>query len=193
MEEKRSEILSAAKDVLIAQGKNAKMSDIAARLDIETSSLYYYYKGIPEVLNALLIDKYRDLETFEDEMFKPDKSHFQLLREMVVYLMEFYLENLDLVQIILTQVFPLFHAPELEDESDAINDYLLAYWNANTILLRHIRGAQAAGTIDHEIEPDQILHVLRGAMWGVVASWRDHPTSKEDVSYCVDRIFRMLT
>lgn len=193
MEEKRSEILSAAKDVLIAQGKNAKMSDIAARLDIETSSLYYYYKGIPEVLNALLIDKYRDLETFEDEMFKPDKSHLELLREMVVYLMEFYLENLDLVQIILTQVFPLFHAPELEDESDAINDYLMAYWNANTILLRHIRGAQAAGTIDHEIEPDQILQVLRGAMWGVVASWRDHATSKEDVPYCVDRIFKMLT
>jgi AcrR family transcriptional regulator len=193
MEEKRAEILATAKEILIAHGKHTKMSDIAACLDLETSSLYYYYKGIPEILNALLADKYRDLNAYEDHISTPGKTHFELLHEMLVYLMGFYHENLDLVQIVLTQVFPLFHAVELEDESAAINDYLMAYWKANDILLYHIRGAQEVRDLAPEIPPNQILQILRGAMWGVIASWREYPTEKSNITYCVDRILRTVT
>ncbi len=193
MEEKRTEILETAKQVLIAHGKHAKMSDIAACLDLETSSLYYYYKGIPEILNALLADKYRDLQSYDEHISQPGKSHFEMLHQMLVYLMGFYHENLDLVQIILTQVFPLFHAVELEDESAAINDYLMAYWRANDILLYHIRGAQEMQALTSEVSPKQILQIIRGAMWGVIASWREHPTEKSDIPHCVERILRIVT
>jgi AcrR family transcriptional regulator len=193
MEEKRAEILDTAKDVLISQGKHAKMSDIAARLELETSSLYYYYKGIPEILNALLADKYRDLQSYDEYISVPGKTHFEVLHQMLVYLMGFYHENLDLVQIILTQVFPLFHAVELEDESAAINDYLMAYWRANDILLYHIRGAQEMRDLTTDVPPDQVLQIIRGAMWGVIASWREHPTDKSNIPHCVDRILRTVT
>ena len=46
LEQKRAVILKEAKNVLIKHGKNATMGDIANALDMDKSSLYYYYKGI---------------------------------------------------------------------------------------------------------------------------------------------------
>lgn len=192
IEAKRLEILEAAKSVFIAQGKHAKMPDIAARVGMDTSSLYYYFKGIPEILNALLVDKYRHLEAYELKISSPEKSHLTMLEEMLAYLLEFYYENLLLIEIVLTQVFPLFHSPHLEDESEAINDYLTAYWQANEVLVRHIVGAQKAGAIDGNITPEAGVQLIRGAMWGVVASWRERRPPKQEIPGCARRILRLV-
>ena len=114
VEEKKTQILATAKEIFMRKGRQTRMADIAGVAGMETSSLYYYFKGVPEVLDALLHDQYRDLREHEREVATSRLSNIDTLREMVRYLLEFYHENFELVQIILGHVSPLFQDPDLE-------------------------------------------------------------------------------
>ena len=82
LEQKRATILATAERVLIKHGKNATMGDIATALDMDKSSLYYYYKGIPEILNAILDQEYYDFSVHISQIRKENKSHIDVLKEL---------------------------------------------------------------------------------------------------------------
>jgi len=191
--EKKAQILAGAKEILIRKGRQIRMGDIAEAVGMETSSLYYYFKGIPEVLDALLKDKYRDLSEYGAEVDQADGPAIDTLRELVLYLLEFYHENLGSIQIIMSHVSPLFQDPDLEEDTEAINDYLNAYRNADKVLLHCIRRAQEGDEITSDRPPEVLLSVLRGAMWGLIASWRTHYPAREEIPGCIDRLFQLLT
>jgi AcrR family transcriptional regulator len=193
VEEKKSRILAAAKDILVRKGRQTRMADIAEVAGMETSSLYYYFKGIPEVLNALLYDQYRDLSEFELEAESEGLSNMQALGRIVRYLLEFYHENFELVQITLCHVTPLFQDPELEEDAKAINDFLVACRNADKVMLKFLRGAQGDHEITNDYVPATLLKMLRGAIWGIVASWRTHYPPATAIPGYIDRIFLMIT
>ena len=192
VEEKKSMILAAAKDILIRKGRQTRMADIAEASGMETSSVYYYFKGVPEVLNALLHDQYRDLAQHEREVGSARLSDMDMLEEMVRYLLEFYHENFDLVQIIISHVSPLFQDPDLEEDSEAINDFLSAYRKADEILVNYLRRLQAAGELAAEYRPEALLTLLRGAMWGVIASWRLEYPPRATIGNYVNRILTIV-
>ena len=192
VEERKTQILASAKEIFMRKGRQTRMADIAGVAGMETSSLYYYFKGVPEVLNALLHDQYRDLREHEREVATSRLSNIETLREMVRYLLEFYHENFELVQIILGHVSPLFQDPDLEEDSEAINDFLTAYRNADEILLSYIRQAQEDRAISHDHPPETLLAMLRGAMFGVMASWQEHYPPKKAIPGYIDRLFRMI-
>ena len=174
VEEKKTQILATAKEIFMRKGRQTRMADIAGVAGMETSSLYYYFKGVPEVLDALLHDQYRDLREHEREVATSRLSNIDTLREMVRYLLEFYHENFELVQIILGHVSPLFQDPDLEEDSEAINDFLTAYRNADEILLTYIRRSREDRAVTNDHPPETLLAMLRGAMFGIIASWREH-------------------
>lgn len=192
VEEKKTQILSTAKEIFMRKGRQTKMADIAEAAGMETSSLYYYFKGVPEVLNALLNDQYRDLHEYEREAASARLSNMEALRGIVLYLLEFYHENFELVQIILSHVSPLFQDPDLQEDSEAINDFLTAYRNADEILLSYIRQSQEDLAITHDHPPETLLAMLRGAMFGIMASWQEDYPPKMAIPGYIDRLFRMI-
>ena len=70
------------------------MGDIAKALDMDKSSLYYYYKGIPEILNAILDREYYDFSVHINQIRKENKSHIDVLKELIRVILEFYHDNL---------------------------------------------------------------------------------------------------
>ncbi len=192
VEEKKTQILATAKGIFMRKGRQTRMADIAEAAGMETSSLYYYFKGVPEVLNALLNDQYRDLRQYEREMALARLSNMEALREIVLYLLEFYHENFELIRIILSHVSPLFQDLDLEEDSEAINDFLTAYRNADAIILSYLHGSQEDNEVTHDYPPETLLAMLRGAMLGIMASWQQSYPPKTAIPGYVDRLFRLI-
>ena len=124
LEQKRAAILASAEEVLIRRGKSATMGDIAQALDMDKSSLYYYFKGIPEILNAILDQEYYDFSLNINRIRKDNKTHVDVLKDVARVILEFYHDNLEILLIILTRIFPLFIEADSQEESTAINNYL---------------------------------------------------------------------
>jgi len=188
LEQKRSRILNTAKDVLIKYGKDTSMSDIAQALGMDTSGLYYYYKSIPEILDTLLEDKY-SLFRLSHEEFRNIKSPLGIIKKMMIMLLEFYFDNLEIIQVVLSQVCPLYTDPGREADSIAINHFLQAYHEANAGMLIEIEKAQNQGELSAGYSPALILHTMRGFILGMHASWRREKGSREAIPGVVDRFF----
>jgi AcrR family transcriptional regulator len=191
LEQKRAIILGQAEQILIRRGKNATMGDIAQALDMDKSSLYYYFKGIPEILNAILDKEYYDFSVNIHEIRRENKAHVDVLKEMVRIILEFYHDNIEILLIILTRIFPLFIEPGSRDESTAINNYMDSYHLANDLMLEEIRLASQDREISSEFSPQMILQTLRGAIFGVCSVWRDGKPERSEIPRIVDRLFRM--
>ncbi len=193
LEQKRATILETAESVLIKYGKNATMGDIAKALDMDKSSLYYYYKGIPEILNAILDQEYYDFSVHIKEIRKENKSHIDVLREMIRVILEFYHDNLEILLIILTRIFPLFIDPETREDSTAINSYMESYREANLLMLEEIKLGLAKGEFKVHFTPEMILQTLRGAVFGVCAVWRKQKPPRHEIPSIVDHLLAMYT
>ena len=191
LEQKRATILATAEDVLIKRGKNATMGDIAHALDMDKSSLYYYYKGIPEILNAILDQEYYDFSVHINEIRKENKTHLDVLKELVRVILEFYHDNLEILLIILTRIFPLFIDPDTREESTAINNYMQSYREANLLMLEEIKLSLEKGEFKVRLSPEMILQTLRGAVFGVCAVWRDQKPSREEIPTIVNQLLHM--
>jgi AcrR family transcriptional regulator len=193
LEQKRATILATAEDVLIKRGKNATMGDIAQALDMDKSSLYYYYKGIPEILNAILDQEYYDFSVHINEIRKENKTHVDVLKELVRVILEFYHDNLEILLIILTRIFPLFIDPDTREESTAINNYMESYREANVLMLEEIKLGLERGEFRARFSPEMILQTLRGAVFGVCVVWRDQKPSREEIPTIVNQLLDMYT
>jgi len=193
LEQKRATILETAESVLIKYGKNSTMGDIAKALDMDKSSLYYYYKGIPEILNAILDQEYYDFSVHIKEIRKENKSHIDVLKEMIRVILEFYHDNLEILLIILTRIFPLFIDPETREESTAINSYMDSYREANVLMLEEIKLGLAKEEFSVRFSPEMILQTLRGAVFGVCAVWRKEKPPRHEIPAIVDYLLAMYT
>jgi AcrR family transcriptional regulator len=191
LEEKRAAILSAAEQILVRRGKNATMGDIAQALDMDKSSLYYYFKGIPEILNAILDKEYYGFSRNIHDIGRDGKTHVDLLKEMVRVILEFYHDNIEILLIILTRIFPLFLEPGNREESTAINNYMDSYHLANDLMLQEIRLALKAGELATEFSPEMVLQTLRGAIFGVCAVWRYRKPERAAIPQIIEQLFRM--
>ncbi len=183
VEEKKAAILRVARDVMIRKGRRTGMADIAEAAGMDKSTLYYYFKGVNDVLNALLHGQYRDLRAQKREAEK---------QQLLCYLLGFYYDNLNLVLITLSHVSPLFHIPDEEEEPQAINDFLAAYRRADEILLEYLTSAKEEGKLSQDLDPETMLALLRGAMMGMIASWKTELPNREEIPMCVDRMFQLL-
>jgi AcrR family transcriptional regulator len=193
LEQKRAAILATAESVLIKHGKNATMGDIATALDMDKSSLYYYYKGIPEILNAILDQEYYDFSVHINEIRKENKSHVDVLKEMIRVILEFYHDNLEILLIILTRIFPLFIDPETREESTAINSYMDSYREANVLMLEEIRLGLQRGEFAVRFTPEMILQTLRGAVFGACAVWRKQKPPRDQIPAIAEQLLGMYT
>jgi AcrR family transcriptional regulator len=191
LEQKRAIILEKAEQILIRRGKNATMGDIAQALDMDKSSLYYYFKGIPEILNAILDKEYYDFSVNIHEIRRENKAHMDVLKEMVRIILEFYHDNIEILLIILTRIFPLFIEPDGRDESSAINSYMDSYHLANNLMLEEIRLALQDREIVTEFSPLMILQTLRGAIFGVCSVWRHDKPERTQIPRIAEQLFRM--
>jgi AcrR family transcriptional regulator len=191
LEQKRATILSAAEEILIRRGKNATMGDIAQALDMDKSSLYYYFKGIPEILNAILDKEYYDFSLNIQDIRRENKSHVDVLKEMARVILEFYHDNIEILLIILTRIFPLFLEPGNREESTAINAYMDSYHLANDLMLEEVRLAVRDRELVTEFSPEMVLQTLRGAIFGVCAVWRRGKPERGAIPAVIDQLFRM--
>ncbi|NOY08858.1 MAG: TetR/AcrR family transcriptional regulator [Spirochaetes bacterium] len=191
LEEKKNIIIDVAKRVLIKYGKNATMGDIAAALDMDKSSLYYYFKGIPEILNTVLNKEYYDFTVHMNQLRKDHKHHITVLKKMCKIILEFYYDNLEILQIILARLFPLFVDSDWKEDSQAINDYLESYRQANDFMLEEIKEAVDSGEFKTDFSAEMILQTLRGSIFGICAVWRKHKTGKSTIPNYIDQIFKM--
>jgi len=193
LEQKRAAILATAEDVLIKRGKNATMGEIAQALDMDKSSLYYYYKGIPEILNAVLDKEYYDFSVHIKEIRKENKTHVDVLKELVRVVLEFYHDNLEILLIILTRIFPLFIDPDTREESTAINNYMESYRGSNVLMLEEIKLGLDRGEFRVRFSPEMILQTLRGAVFGICAVWRNQKPIREEIPTIVNQLLDMYT
>ena len=188
-EKKRALILSKAKEVLKKHGKNTTMSLVAQELEMDTSSLYYYYKGIPEIINTLLQSEYHDLSTVHETLSKENKNPLSILKTMVTMVMEFYYDNLEIMQIVLTQVSPLFLDRDHQEPSEAINNYIQSYRTTSSELFREIELSQQSGELTGSLEAATILNMLRGSIFGITAAWIEKKPDRESITGLVERMF----
>ncbi len=172
LEEKRSKILNTAKDVLKRSGKDTSMSDIAQALGMDTSGLYYYFKSVPEILDTILEGKYPTF-SLADQAFQSIKSPLRIIKKMMTMLLEFYFDHLEIIQIVLSQVCPLWTDPDHQADSIAINNFLKAYYKANAGLLAQIEEAQNKQELSGGYPSTLILQTMRGFIFGMHASWPD--------------------
>jgi AcrR family transcriptional regulator len=191
LEQKRAAILSTAEAILIRRGKNATMGDIANALDMDKSSLYYYFKGIPEILNSILDKEYYDFSLNIHDIRRENKTHVDVLKELVRIILEFYHDNLEILLIILTRIFPLFLEPGNREESTAINNYMDSYYLANDLMLEEIRLALADGEMATTFAPEMVMQTLRGAIFGVCAVWRYQKPERSALPGIIEQLFRM--
>lgn len=192
LEQKRNRILNTAKDVLMKYGKDTSMSDIAQSLGMDTSGLYYYYKSIPEILDTILEDKYAHFRLTDDE-FQGIKSPLAIIKKMMTMLLEFYFDNLEIIQIVLSQICPLCADPDREADSIAINHFLQAYHEANAGLLIEIEAAQKQQELSDAFSPILILQTMRGFIFGIHACWRQEKSDRGAIPSIVDRFFHVYS
>ncbi len=192
LEKKKALIIEEAKKVLIKLGKNASMADIANTLDMDKSSLYYYYKGIPEILNIILDQEYYDHIIEINRLRHSGENHQAILKEFICDLLEFYYDNMEMLQIILTRVFPLFIDPENREDSAAINNYLDSYRRCNDFLLEEIKAAIDKGELHSDFSADMMLQVLRGSIFGVCAAWKTDKAPRESIPQLSSRLLSMF-
>ncbi len=192
LEQKKVTILDEAKKVLIRSGKNATMGDIAQALDMDKSSLYYYFKGIPEILNTILDKEYYDFSVDIHRIRRDSSRHCDVLGSLVRLILEFYHDNLEIVEIILNRVFPLFLDRDSGEESSAINSYMESYRLANELMLEEIALSLEAGEMDTIFSPDMILKILRGAIFGVCAGWGMEEPPIEKAAAITVELLRMF-
>ncbi len=193
LEQKRAAILQEAEKVLIRYGKNATMGDIAQALEMDKSSLYYYFKGIPEILNTILDQEYYDFSVDIHQIRRENKTHLDVLKEVVRIILEFYHDNLEILQIILTRIFPLFIDVDSKEESEAINNYMESYREANAVMLQEIRQALKHGEFGTSFSAEMVLQTLRGAIFGVCAVWRQEKPPREEIPGIVDQLLGMYS
>jgi AcrR family transcriptional regulator len=191
LEEKRALILREARKVLVKHGKDASMADIARALDMDKSSLYYYFKGIPEILNTILDQEYYDFSVRIQQRRGSADSPLDVLKGMVLVILEFYHDNLEILEIILTLISPLFFDLDARHDSVAINQYMESYWLANRYMLEEIERAIREGQIDQRLSPEFVLQTLRGAIFGICSLWRKEKPGREMIPQIIDRFFRM--
>ncbi len=192
LEKKKALILEEAKKVLIKFGKNASMADIANTLDMDKSSLYYYYKGIPEILNIILDQEYYDHTIEIDHLRHSGKSHREIIKEFICDLLAFYYDNMEMLQIILTRVFPLFIDPEHREDSAAINNYLDSYRRCNEFLLEEIKAAIDKNELHSDFSAEMVLQVLRGSIFGICAAWKTDKPPRESIPELSSRLLCMF-
>jgi hypothetical protein len=106
-------------------------------------------------------------------------------------MLEFYHENIEILLIILTRIFPLFLEPGSRDESSAINGYMGSYRLANDLMLEEIELALRDRELRTEFPPKMILQTLRGAIFGVCSVWRGGKPERVEIPRIVDQLFRM--
>ena len=193
LEQKKTLILEEAKKVLKKYGKNTSMVNIARALEMDTSGLYYYYKSIPEIIDTILDQEYHHFSLTGVQRGGFKGGHLARLKEMVKMILEFYYDNREILQIILAQVFPLCLAPDHEDDSVAINHYMITYREANAGMLVEIKQAQKEKELDTWFSPNMILQTIRGVIFGLWASWKDNKPPREDIPEIVNRLFLMFT
>lgn len=181
LEKKKALILEEAKKVLIKFGKNASMADIADNLDMDKSSLYYYYKGIPEILNIILDQEYYEIAVEIDHLRHSGKNHRAVIKDFICDLLEFYYDNMEILQIILTRVFPLFIDPENREDSAAINKYMDSYRRNNEFFLEEIKAAIHKDEMHSDFSAEMVLQVLRGSIFGICAAWKTDKPSRESI------------
>jgi len=193
LEQKRVMILEEAKRVLKKYGKGASMADVAGAINMDTSALYYYYKSIPEIIDTILDQEYHDFSL--DNVYWQDSKRgpLSILKEMVTMILEFYYDNLEIMQIILAQVFPLCLDHEHEDDSVAINHFLMTYRQANDSMLEKIKQAQKKGDIHQAFSPLLILQTIRGVIFGACAAWKEEQPPRKDIREIVEHLFLMFT
>jgi AcrR family transcriptional regulator len=193
LEQKRVMILEEAKRVLKKFGKGTSMADVAGAINMDTSALYYYYKSIPEIIDTILDQEYHDFSL--DNVYWQDSKRgpLSILKEMVTMILEFYYDNLEIMQIILAQVFPLCLDHEHEDDSVAINHFLMTYRQANDSMLEEIKQAQKKGEIHQAFRPLMILQTIRGVIFGACAAWKEEKPPREEIREIVERLFLMFS
>ena len=98
---------------------------------------------------------------------------------------------IEILQIILAQVFPLNLEPGHQEDSVAISHFLDTYWEANEHILKTIRLAQDSGRLTREVSEHTILQTLRGYIFGLWAGWKKHTPPRDSIAGFVDRFFLM--
>lgn len=193
LEQKRVMILEEAKEVLKKYGKGTSMANVAGAMNMDTSALYYYYKSIPELIDTILDQEYHDFSL--DNVYWQDSKRgpLSILKEMVTMILEFYYDNLEIMQIILAQVFPLSLDQDHEDDSVAINHFLETYRQANASMLEEIKQARKKREIHQAFTPLMILQTIRGVIFGAFTAWKEEKPPREEIRKIVEHLFLMFT
>ncbi len=192
-EQKKTLILEEAKTVLKRYGKATTMSDIARAVGMDTSSLYYYFKSIPEIIDTILGQEYHDFSLTSVKWRDFKGGSLATLKEMLRMILEFYCDNQEILEIVFTQVFPLCVHEEHEDDSVAINHFMKTYREANESVLHEIEKACREKKLGSYFPPQTILLTIRGTIFGLWASWKTGKPEKDKLPEIVDRMLTMFT
>ncbi len=190
LEQKKTLILDAAKELFVKYGKQVTLASIADAIDMDKSSLYYYFKSIPEIIDTILDQEYHDF-TLDNIRFKDIETNpISVLKQMVIMITEFYYDNMPLLHIILTQVFPMVIDEDYREDSVAINHFLDTYRDANKSLEDVIKRAQKTGQLSDKFSSFEILHTIRGYIFGLFTTWLEDRPPRESIP---EKINQLLT
>jgi len=166
MEERRQEILDAARRVFVEKGyDNATMNDIAAAAEVSAGSIYRYFENKRDLIAAAAnacIDE--DLEVWATELpegITPGQAFFALGQQTKA---DFAAEGRnDECVLRLESYLACYRDPELRDRIVPKMDESL------DLLAGFVRAAQASGEFDAAIDADQFARFLHAVGAGTGA------------------------
>ena len=190
-EDKKRVIREKSKSLFIQHGKQVSMHMIADAVGLSNSSLYYYYKNIPEIIDSILNDEYHDFSLTELRCNDLEKDPFSVLKEMSILITEFYYDNVTILRVILSQISPLTLGEDYIDNSIAINHYLNTYKEANESLERVIQYVIDSGQFSCIYSSGLILQTIRGFIFGIFAASVETKPRREDIPHLVENFLSM--
>lgn len=110
--EKRREIAEEAFLLLCEQGiHKTTMSDIANRLGMKRPTLYWYFKDVGEILDALVTNRYQEYTSYLAQHLPPAQHPIDYLKQFLATVVDF-LEGKDEMILVLFQMWATRGADE---------------------------------------------------------------------------------
>ena len=182
-------ILRMAKKLFLRKGFAAtSISEIAAGCNINKSLIYHHFKnkeGLWKAIKGEMISSYIDLEKKESDLSA--RNLMELLEKMVTLRFDFYVENPDIIRLILfqklevnskklegapdnkyndisAQVKQLQDNGEIRKDIDADFASYLIFTNAVNLLIDQYKGLNKSSTKDKEQYLKTIINFLYNAL-----------------------------
>ncbi len=183
-EQKRTnEILDAAQEIFLEKGYyKATVNEIAERALVSKFTVYQYFEGKEEILNAILARGYSILTREVREKMEGYKGHRKRLFALIRAELEFFESRRDFFEMLLVE--------KLDFESEVKNSILPSYREHLRFIEGELRAGMKKGVV-RLVDTEDAAYLIFGALRAFALRWL-YQGAKGSLSKKDSRVFDLI-